>query len=99
MLENGADPNLPIYGLRGYSYDNGLITGTDMVKYRLLEDISDKAMIKLLRSYGAKTSQEITEEERKKREQERKRKEQEHETRSNVLVDSLLNKRQLPVCG
>jgi hypothetical protein len=56
-------------------------------------------MIKLLRSYGAKTSREMAEDEWKKREQERKRKEQEHETRSNVLVDSLLNKRQLPVCG
>lgn len=106
MLENSADPNTIFYRTEGYSYDNGLITGTEKVPYRLLDIVSDKAMIKLLRSYGAKTSEEIAkehqkkaEEEREKKEQERKRKEQEHETRSNVLVDSLLNKRQLPVRG
>ena len=87
MLENGANPNLPLYDIFTDSIDNGL------------DYVSDKAMIKLLRSYGAKTSREMAEDEWKKREQERKRKEQEHETRSNVLVDSLLNKRQLPVCG
>lgn len=99
MLENGADPNLPLYDIFSDSIDNGLDYIRYEATYHILDHVSDKAMIKLLRSYGAKTSREMAEEERKKREQERKRKKQEHETRSNALVDSLLNKRQLPVCG
>lgn len=99
MLENGANPNLPLYDIFTDSIDNGLDYVRYEATYHVLDYVSDKAMIKLLRSYGAKTSREMAEDEWKKREQEQKRKEQEHETRSNVLVDSLLNKRQLPVCG
>lgn len=71
MLENGTDPNLPLYDIFSDSIDNGLDHVRYEATYHVLDYVSDKAMIKLLRSYGAKTSREMAEDEWKKREQER----------------------------
>lgn len=67
MLENGTDPNLPLYDIFSDSIDNGLDYVRYEATYHILDHVSDKAMIKLLRSYGAKTSREMAEEERKKK--------------------------------
>lgn len=99
MLEDGADPNLPIYVVVGYSYDNGLITGSENVTRHILDLVSDEAMIKLLRAYGSKTPREISKENWEKKRREAELKEQEHKIRSNAQVNSLLQKRQLPVYG
>lgn len=54
MLENGANPNLPLYDIFTDSIDNGLDYVRYEATYHVLDYVSDKAMIKLLRSYGAK---------------------------------------------
>lgn len=89
MLDKGIDPNLPIYYGRIETH----------WKEHILDDVSDEAMIKLLRSYGAKSSQDMRREEEEKRLAEKERKELEHKKRSDTLVENLLNKRQLPICG
>lgn len=66
MLENGANPNLPLYDIFTDSIDNGLDYVRYEATYHVLDYVSDKAMIKLLRSYGAKTSREMAEDEWKK---------------------------------
>ena len=64
-------------------------------KILALDDVTDKAMIKLLRAYGAKTSKELEKERIERKKQEYQQQKQEHETRSNILVETLLKKKQL----
>lgn len=93
MLENGADPNVSFKRTEIYCYGHeDKYTSTYITKVHVLDYIFDKAMIKLLRAYGAKTFSERQAEEREREEQERKRLEQEH----LALVDHLLEKRQFP---
>ncbi len=100
MLDNGVDPNLPIYGFESWSYDayNPDASGYDFITYRVLDEISDVAMIRLLRAYGAKSTKDVIKEREEKEREERRRKEQAHKQHSNALVNSLLNKRTLPTC-
>ena len=79
MLDEGFDPNSTYELEVGYSYDNGLIHGTETVERRLLDLAVCKnspALQKLLRHYGGKTEKEICEEnERRKREEHRAKEE------------------------
>ena len=61
MLDEGFDPNSTYELEVGYSYDNGLIHGTETVERRLLDLVVCKnspALQKLLRHYGGKTGKE-----------------------------------------
>ncbi len=89
LLDQGFDPNIivPIEEKDYYSYDNGMITGCHIQTnyYQLLDLCEDSpALQKLLRSYGAKTSEEIRaeREEERKREEERERQEREAEKKA-----------------
>ena len=95
MLENGVDPNLPMYPSlpEDCKNDSSSRYSWHIMDYFINHD--DKAMIKLLRAYGAKSSEEILNEERRKTDEEIKREEQ----RRELFVDSLLKKRQLMVGG
>lgn len=95
MLDEGFHPNtiIPIDEREYYSYDNGLITGvydwTDY--YRLLDLCEDcPALQKLLRHYGAKTSQEISAEKSAKKEEERKREKRKIEAEKKARIEKEL---------
>ena len=80
MLENGLDPNL-------------LLDRDD--NRRILDRVRDESMVKLLRAYGAKSTEEVVLEEEKKLKEK-----QEHERqRRERLVDDLLKKRKSKVGG
>ena len=95
LLENGADPNALVYVAWFETIDNGMAPAY----YRqnvvhILDLVKDKAMIKLLRSYGASTSREMAARERYQEEQAQR----EHDIQSGILVDSLLSKQTRRVC-
>ena len=59
MLKNGFNPNCRVEFVGYYSYDNGAITGSSIVTTKILDNFDDDpAIVKLLRHYGAKTSNE-----------------------------------------
>ncbi len=90
FLDKGFDPNLVCVPVeRSYSYDNGMITGTETLYYRILDVWGDNpAIAKLLRMYGGKTSDEISEE----YEREWKRKMQQEEAEREARVKSVHQK-------
>ena len=98
LLENGADPNAPIYTISCISGDNGLDYYEEKCIIHVLDHVDDKAMIRLLRSYGAKTSTDMEKEEREKKKKEREQAQLEHDIQAGALVDSLLHKQTQSVC-
>ena len=99
LLENGADPNAPVYVAWYETIDNGMAPSyyrEDIV--HILDSVKDKAMIKLLRSYGAKTSKDMATEEREKKKKEEEHAQLEHDIQAEALVDSLLRKQTQSVC-
>lgn len=107
MLDKGLDPNLSLYTVvpRFYTYDGYSEEERDhyYVECHVLDDVSDSAMIKLLRAYGAKTTSEMAKEkyaarleEYQRSTEEHRRRVLEHQKRSNTLVEKLLEERQLP---
>lgn len=93
LLEAGVNPNLPVYEVLTDTVDNGPDYYEYKAKTHVLDDISDKAMMRLLREYGAKTSQEISKEEAEQYKRKINEAREEHERRSNALVDDLLSQR------
>lgn len=71
--------------------------GLDYYTYKDIRHVMDytfdKAMMKLLRTYGAKTSRGISVEEEAKRSKEWNRQKKEHEESSNLIVEALLNRK------
>lgn len=88
MLKNGFNPNCRIEFEDFYSYDNGAITGSCILTAKLLDYYEDNLpMIKLLRHYGARTSEEDYATERRRNEKQR----QEKLEKDLAFIDSLLN--------
>ena len=99
LLENGADPNAPVYIAWFETIDNGMAPAYyHEDKVHILDFVNDKAMIRLLRSYGAKTSTDMEKEEREKKKKEREQAQLEHDIQAGALVDSLLHKQTQSVC-
>lgn len=90
MLKEGFDPNQKYEYIDAYSYDNGAIVGTEVVRDHIMDVIRDEAMQKLLRAFGAKSSQELADEARKVREAAEKAAEELEKAKNMKIVDELL---------
>ena len=63
LLKGGFDPNQQYEYIDVSSYDNGAIIDTYVVRGCIMDVVKDETMTKLLRAFGAKSSQDLLAEE------------------------------------